>query len=657
VIRNDYPEPLDVTLEIKIEGEGIEAIGPTQKKILVPAGKDARKDFEVRAIHAENVKIKLTAVSKKDSDALLKTFEVMEWGSDKMVSASDILRKPGKMRLELDVPKERRKESSELVFTAEPSMAGSLLRALPYLIHYPYGCVEQTMSRFLPAVLVSRTLKESGVKLSDIPAMAEKASLADPYAKRFAEAQLPWWQSPVYDDKLLEKYVKVGLKKLYDYQHADGGWAWWKEGPSDPYMSTYVLIGLVEARSAGYKIDGSRIDRGMKFLKKSLKKLGKKQGSPRELRAYIGYALSMDKKVKVEDLKDVYDHREDMSHYGQALISLAMWNIEEKDKAKEALASLVDVAWINDKNKTASFKWEKKNWWHWYYDRVETVAWTLRAVMTINPSHKHADWFAKWLMLNRQGNHWYSTKDTSAALYGMTLYMSHHNELTPDCTVKISVNGEEKKSVKFNKGNALAGGGVVFMSGKEIGDGKLKIDVDMKGECSVYANAFLSYFTKEAKIEASGNEIFVERTYYKLKEKKKKVKTWRGVITKLDYERIELKEGDEVRSGDLIEVKIKVEALNDYEYLVFEDFKPAGCEPTELKSGGVFQHGTWINREMRDEKVVNFFYRLPQGKQAITYKMRAEIPGKFRILPHKGYAMYAPRVKAISDSGEMTITD
>ena len=63
------------------------------------------------------------------------------------------------------------------------------------------------------------------------------------------------------------------------------------------------------------------------------------------------------------------------------------------------------------------------------------------------------------------------------------------------------------------------------------------------------------------------------------------------------------------------------------------------------------------NEIVRDEKVVSFLYSLPQGKQAITYKMRAEIPGKFRILPHKGWAMYAPRVRAISDSADMSITD
>jgi uncharacterized protein YfaS (alpha-2-macroglobulin family) len=146
-------------------------------------------------------------------------------------------------------------------------------------------------------------------------------------------------------------------------------------------------------------------------------------------------------------------------------------------------------------------------------------------------------------------------------------------------------------------------------------------------------------------------------TYWRLIEKKKKAKTWHGEVTKLDYDRVQLKEGDEVKSGDLIEVKIVVDAKNDYEYLVFEDFKPAGCEPTDLKSGGVFENGTWINRELRDEKVVNFLYHLPQGKQAITYKLRAEIPGKFKILPHKGYAMYAPRVRAISDSADLAISE
>jgi uncharacterized protein YfaS (alpha-2-macroglobulin family) len=660
VVHNDYAEPLEVTLKIKITGEGIEAVGDTEKTVTVGAGKDKRHDFEVQAIHAETVKIQLSALSSKDKDALLKTFEVLEWGSDKMVNDAGILRKPGKLHLGFDVPKERKTDTTELTVVAEPSIGGSLLRALPYLIHYPYGCVEQTMSRFFPAVMVSRTLKESGVKLSSIPDMARKASLADPLSTVHADVQMAWWEQPVFDDKELDKIVKKGLKRLYDFQHTDGGWAWWKWGDSDPSMTAYVLLGLVEARNAGYTVDGIRIDRGMAYLKKVLKKMNKKYakgGLEREMRSFIGYVLSMDGKVKYEDLKEIYEHREAMSHYGQALLGLAHWNMGEKDKAELGVENLINVSWTDDKNKTASFKWTTKGWWRWYNNRIETVSWVLRAVMTVKPGSKHGDYFAKWLMLNRQGNRWFSTRDTAFALYGLTLYMSHYKELAPNCTVRIMVDGKEKKKVTFTKENMLAGEGAIMLRGKEIGDGKLDVAFDVQGQCSLYGSAFLTYFTKEPKIEGSGNEIFIERSYFKLVEKKKKVKTWRGVVTKLDYERVPLKDGDEVRSGDLIEVKIMVEAKNDYEYLVFEDFKPAGCEPTELKSGGVFENGTWINRELRDEKVVNFLYNLSQGKQAITYKMRAEIPGKFRVLPHKGYAMYAPRVRAISDSDDMTITD
>ncbi len=41
-----------------------------------------------------------------------------------------------------------------------PSIAGTLFSALDYLTSYPYGCTEQTMSSFLPNVIVAETLKK-----------------------------------------------------------------------------------------------------------------------------------------------------------------------------------------------------------------------------------------------------------------------------------------------------------------------------------------------------------------------------------------------------------------------------------------------------------------------------------------------------------------
>jgi len=63
--------------------------------------------------------------------------------------------------VKLEIPKERKPESASLMVQVTPSMAVTMLDALPYLIDYPYGCTEQTMSRFLPAAITAKPLRTS----------------------------------------------------------------------------------------------------------------------------------------------------------------------------------------------------------------------------------------------------------------------------------------------------------------------------------------------------------------------------------------------------------------------------------------------------------------------------------------------------------------
>ncbi|MBI4862178.1 MAG: hypothetical protein HY815_18260 [Candidatus Riflebacteria bacterium] len=114
---------------------------------------------------------------------------------------------------------------------------------------------------------------------------------------------------------------------------------------------------------------------------------------------------------------------------------------------------------------------------------------------------------------------------------------------------------------------------------------------------------------------------------------------------RLRYDRVPLESGDALTSGDLIEVELKVTAKNDLDYLVFEDPKPAGCEPVELVSGARFGE-LCSNMELRDEKVAFFVTWLSRGEHLIRYRLRAEVPGTFHALPTRGWAMYAPEVRA-----------
>ncbi|HVF09355.1 MAG TPA: hypothetical protein VNA16_01055, partial [Abditibacteriaceae bacterium] len=189
-------------------------------------------------------------------------------------------------------------------------------------------------------------------------------------------------------------------------------------------------------------------------------------------------------------------------------------------------------------------------------------------------------------------------------------------------------------------------------------------------------STYLSYFTKEEDVKGAGNEIAVERQYFKLAPKTETVRLpAAGLIntrragqpialsqsgrTELrdGYTRVPLKIGDQVTSGEQIEVVLKLTSKNTYDYLAFEDMKPAGCEPVELRSGGRWAGGLCANLELRDEKVVFFIGLLEQGQHVLRYKVRAETPGQFHALPTKGFAMYAPEVKAISDEMRLRIRD
>ena len=61
--------------------------------------------------------------------------------------------------------------------------------------------------------------------------------------------------------------------------------------------------------------------------------------------------------------------------------------------------------------------------------------------------------------------------------------------------------------------------------------------------------------------------------------------------------------------------------------------------------------------ELRDDRVCFFVRQLMRGQHGVSYRLRAEIPGKFSALPTRAYAMYAPELKGNSDEIKLRIAD
>jgi uncharacterized protein YfaS (alpha-2-macroglobulin family) len=182
-----------------------------------------------------------------------------------------------------------------------------------------------------------------------------------------------------------------------------------------------------------------------------------------------------------------------------------------------------------------------------------------------------------------------------------------------------------------------------------------------KGHGPLYWNAYLTNFTLEDPITKAGLEIKINRAYYKLVEVDKTIKDSgsRGQAVDRRIEktrRVPLANLAEVKSGDIVLVELTVESKNDYEYIVFEDMKPAGFEPVEIQSG-YRDNGLGAYMELRDERVAFFLRTLGRGRHSLSYQLRAEIPGSFSALPSRASAMYAPELKANSDELKLRIAE
>src|SRR6266699_1593165 len=223
-----------------------QAVKGEQAPVDIKANSETRVDWFVVVTHASEAKLKVEARGGQYVDAMEKTFAIYEHGVEKFISRS------GKMRgdsvaIKLDIPKERHADSTRLSVQVAPSMATTMLDALPYLIDYPYGCTEQTMSRFLPAAITAKTLRDLGLK----PETAMRKSFGGIEPTSAA----PTHPKGKHDLRELDEITAKSLDRLYNFQHSDGGWGWWKDGDSDHYMTAYVVWGMTLARDAGIEVE------------------------------------------------------------------------------------------------------------------------------------------------------------------------------------------------------------------------------------------------------------------------------------------------------------------------------------------------------------------------------------------------------------------
>ncbi|MDE3092035.1 MAG: hypothetical protein KGJ80_21895, partial [Chloroflexota bacterium] len=289
--------------------------------------------------------------------------------------------------------------------TLSPSLAAGLIDSLQYLTGYPYGCVEQTMSRFLPDVLVKQTLDKLQIKNDRL-------------------------------QKELPKQVEDSLTRLYAFQHGDGGWGWWEADDSQLYETAYVIYGLLQARKAGYKVDENAIKRALDFLKMPLINT-----NDYNLKVYIAYVMAEAGQGDPALARAMIGRQDSMSFYSRALLALLLHSFGEDASAKTIVSDLekraVETAqhahW--EESQTDNAHWEYLN------SNGRTTATILRALLALDPQSPLAPKTVRYLMLNRFGGYWRTTQETAQTIIALTDYLAQTGELDAAYSYEVFMDG------------------------------------------------------------------------------------------------------------------------------------------------------------------------------------------------------------------------
>jgi hypothetical protein len=615
VIAHNYLEAAkDVTFALDVQG--LEVIGGQQQTVNIPAKGESYAEWRVKAHTTGNAVLTAKALTNEESDALEMTLPVLPFGvRQRDASSGVVFSGTGQSAWKYNYPPASDAGSRTLTITIAPSVAGTVFDALDYLTSYPWGCTEQTMSSFLPDVIVAQAVDKLHLK-------------------------------PPIDPATLNVMVRDGLDRLYSFQHDDGGWGWWPDDPSRVFMTAYVVSGLGQAQSAGYKVDASRINRARSWLGAVL------DAHPEmipDLRAYVVFALATTGQAPKDALDRAWSSREKLSDEGLALVGLAL------DAARDTRAKTA-AAMLEQKAKTTG----TDAYWAGTYDSLleywddtsaETTALALKLLIRQSPSSGLLPKAAVWLAAHRSGGYWESTKQTAMVIEGLTDYLSLSGELNNSSDVEVLVNGTVAGSRHFGPGDGFALPWKLQIPAAPAGASGL-ITIRKSGNGITYWSAESAWYSAGKSLSQQGQvALNITRDYYLLNKSQPKP------TDPITYDLAPLK--NPVHVGDIVAVKLAVNG-SEWKYLLAEDPIPSGAEfldHTELYTlnNKPDWWADWFTRkEFHDDRAA-FFNAEFNGRREYVYLLKVVNPGKFVISPAQAGPMYQPKVEATSDPATLEV--
>jgi uncharacterized protein YfaS (alpha-2-macroglobulin family) len=581
-------------------------------------------------------------------------------------------------------------KSLTLEYTSNP--AWYAVQALPYLMEFPYECAEQSFNRYYANTLAS-FISNSSPKIKavfDKWKITDTASLMSNLQKNeeLKSALLqetPWVMEAkneqeqkknialLFDMVRLAKEKSSTLQKLKEMQLENGGFAWFKGGRDDRYMTQYIITGIGHLKQLkalegdDYSSLKPIVDKALPYLDARLKdeydnlikyKADLKKDNLSSIAIQYLYMRSFfpDQKVSTNAATAVsyFKGQEKKfwltnSKYEQAMIALTLNRGNDQSTAKSILKSLKENAIYKDEM-GMYFKEFTTGGYYWYQAPVESQAMIIEAFSEVEKNMATVDDLKTWLLKQKQTQNWRTTKATAEACYALLIGGS--NWLNEEKVVDIQLGNITIKS-SDEKTSEGTGYFQHVIDGPQVQQGMGNIVVKIAPKVGQALNAgptswgavYWQYFENLDKISTTGtaSPLSIVRKLYVEKNSDK------GPQLK------EVKDGDELQVGDKIKVRIEIKADRDMEYVHLKDMRAACMEPVNVLSSYKYQGGLGYYEATKDASTNFFFSWLPRGSYVFEYPLFITHGGNYSIGISTIQCMYAPEFSSHSEGLRVTV--
>lgn len=635
VVSNNSGAEIETTVTFEAEGLTLRDGADATATLAIPAGGREVLTFPVTVDDIEETVVTVGAEGGNLSDRVQRTLPVYHLSAPEVVATGGILREGEGAAVEtIRLPEGSDPTQGELTVEMAPSLAGATQSALTWLNEYPYEGVEMIVSVLLPNVATLRALNE-------------------------LELEQPELEQRLNDE------ISLGVQRLLTWQNNDGGWGWWRGNASQEWLTAYTLLGLHEASEQGIEVPEERLTRARRYLERWLGRASELQDDATlDKRAFLLYVLSETGEGQPSRAAQLFDSHALLNNDGKAFLLLALDNAGEAHRPQ--VQTLASELTASARLSATGAHWEEARLDRSAFDSSQrTTAVVLRAMVRVQPEHLLLPQTVRWLMVARKADSWGSTQDTAWSLLALTDYMLASGELEADFSYEVVLNDEvllsERASQETLADPVTLKVGIAQLLLKE--ENRLLLTrVEPTGSQSgagrLYYFAWLRYYLPVETLKARFEGISVARQYEAVDSA-----TLQSTGAKVDS----------VEVGDLVQVRLTVNAPNDLYFFTLEDPIPAGFEvvdPALLTTSAAaagpqqeqvderrspFWYGDWSQSVIRDEKVALFSDLLPRGTYEYTYLLRATVPGNYNVLPAVAYEHYFPEVFGRSEGGRFEV--